>query len=257
MVARAQLLILALSSLALGCEPRLTAGEWACDSDASTPRAAFTDPVSVPWNTGFEDRFCGYTQLNGVCLGGGNSLIVTEPVHSGRYAAAFRLDTDDPDARQSRCYLQGSLPASAYYGAWYFIPATAETNGTLWNLWHFQGGDDASSLHHLWDVTLVNGADGSLELVAYSELVGRVFRSPRPVPVPIGAWFHIEMFLKRASGATGRVALYQDGALLVEATNLVTDDSAFAQWYVGNLAYGLTPSTSTLYVDDVSIRANE
>lgn len=257
MLTRLLLLPVALSSALFGCQSRLSAGEWACDSDGSAGSPALTDPLAVPWSTGFEDRFCDYTQRNGICLGGDDSFIVSDPVHSGRYAAAFRVDTDDPDTRQSRCFTQGSLPTTAHYGAWYFIPAAADADRNLWNLWHFQGSDEPGPLHSLWDVTLVNSADGSLELVAYSELVGRVFRATTPRPVPLGSWFHIELFLKRARDATGRVALYQDGVLVFEAADLITDDSTFAQWYVGNLATGLIPPTSTLYVDDISIRAGE
>lgn len=257
MVARLALSALALLGALQGCEPRLTAGEWSCEVDAAVQRGALTDPIPVPWETGFEDRFCDYTRSNGVCLGGNDSFIVTEPVHSGRYAAAFRVDTDSPSTRQSRCFSQGELPTSGYYGAWYFIPAASDTFGNLWNLWHFQGGNQTSSLHSLLDVTLVNGANGALELLAYSELAGRTFRSSPPVPIPIGEWFHIELLLKRAADASGQFALYQDGRLLLEATDLVTDDTSFGQWYVGNLATGLTPSVSTLYVDDISIRAAE
>ena len=75
-------------------------------------------------------------------------------------------------------------------------------------------------------------------------------------PIPIGEWFHLELYLKRATDATGEIALYQDGELLIEATDLITDDSSFGQWYVGNYADGRTPADSTLYVDDVTIRSD-
>ena len=65
----------------------------------------------------------------------------------------------------------------------------------------------------------------------------------------------MQFYLVRAADPTGEVALYQDGELLLDQTNILTDDSSVGQWYVGNLATGLTPSESTLYVDDVSIRA--
>ena len=251
MLTRRLLLPVAVWSALFGCQPRLTAGEWTCDSDASAARPALTDPIAVPWSTSFEDRFCDYTQVNGVCLGGDDSFVVTEPVHSGRYAAAFRVNTDDPEARQSRCFSQGSLPTTAYYGAWYFIPATADTSGKLWNLWHFQGGDTA--VDGLWDVTLVNGADGSLQLLVYDFVNGTVRKPANPPAIPIGAWFHIQFYLKRASDATGAIRLYQDGKLLLEKTNLITDTSTWGQWYVGNIAKDLTPPVSTLYVDDVTI----
>jgi hypothetical protein len=61
------------------------------------------------------------------------------------------------------------------------------------------------------------------------------------------------MFLKRASDATGEVQVYQDGVSVLHQIGIITDDSAWAQWYVGNLATNLTPPESTIYVDDVSI----
>jgi hypothetical protein len=71
--------------------------------------------------------------------------------------------------------------------------------------------------------------------------------------IPIAAWFHIQFYLKRASDATGEVALYQDGQQLLDLQNLITDDSSYGQWYVGNIVSALTPPDSTVYVDDVTI----
>lgn len=242
----------------IACEPQLTVGEWQCANDAG-PAPAPTAPIAVPWSTSFEDRFCDYEALGGFCYGDRNARfeIVTEPVHSGRRAAAFRLNTKDPDAQQARCVRRGELPRAAYYGAWYFVPESHVTGGALWNLLHFRGGTgDEAAYHHLLDVTLVDGDNGGLELVVYSSVAARTYRAESPVPVPIGKWFEIQLYLRRAADATGAVALYQDGKLLIDVSEVVTDDSTRAQWYVGNLAYGLNPTESTLYVDDVSISAS-
>jgi len=102
----------------------------------------------------------------------------------------------------------------------------------------------------------VNGATGALELVVYDFLNGRARRAVQSRPVPIGAWFHVQFYLKRAVENTGAIALYQDGEQLIAASALKTDDTRWGQWYVGNLATDLTPSKATLYVDDVSIRAS-
>jgi Polysaccharide lyase len=242
-----------------GCEPELSAGEWTCGNVAGAPPTAVTGPVAVPWSTSFEDRFCDYSAAIGYCYETGSAVydIVSEPVHSGRYAAAFSVSTAGGGAHQARCVRQGVLPTSAYYGAWYYIPAPAKTNGKNWNLLYFQGGDaPGRPLNNLWNVTLVDGANDSLELVLFGTLPGRVYRPMTRTPIPIGAWFHIELFLKRAADASGAVALYQDDVKLVDEKELVTDDgSAFEQWYVGNFSDGLTPANSTVYVDDVSIRA--
>jgi hypothetical protein len=67
-------------------------------------------------------------------------------------------------------------------------------------------------------------------------------------------FFHFD--LKRSADQAGEVALFQDGAELVRETGLITDDSPVAQWYVGNWASALTgtTSTTTVYVDDVTVR---
>lgn len=249
-VGRTTKFLLAACGLLAACEPDLNVGEWSC----AAARSAATDPIAVPWSTGFEDQFCDYDELAGYCYAepGASYTTVTTPVHSGRFAAAFKVTAGDMNAHQTRCVRQGALPKAAYYGAWYFVPARA-TNTALWNLIHFQGGS-SSGQHGLWDVSLVNGTGGDLELVVFDFLNGAT-RRPTSRPIPIATWFHIELYLDRAADATGAVRLYQDGQETLEVTNLITDDSTWGQWYVGNLATGLTPADSTLYVDDVTLQS--
>jgi len=109
--------------------------------------------------------------------------------------------------------------------------------------------------HGLWDVSLARRADGSFHVYAYDFLRTQTRDETSGVPVPIGGWFQLEVYLKRATDATGQFDVYQDGELVLSVKGLETDDSDFGQWYVGNLADSLTPAESTLYVDDVSIRS--
>jgi len=236
------------------------AGAQCPDTGVAVPDK--TDPIVVPWSTGFENDFCDYTSIGGFCFGGGTRKIVTSPVHAGRYAAEFTVTSMDTRYNQARCVRQGALPTEAYYGAWFYIPVFAKlSNSSLWNLWHFQGGDTArhvaggdSSQDGLWDVTIVNSSDGnSLQLLVYDFIAGVVRKPTNPPAIPIGEWFHIQFYLKRASNATGVIRLYQNGKMLVEKTGIITDDSSWGQWYVGNIAKELMPPNSTLYVDDVTI----
>ncbi|MGC4090002.1 MAG: heparin lyase I family protein [Polyangiaceae bacterium] len=239
-----------------GCDPTLNVGKWICEGvelpDAGTTRES---PLSLPWSTGFEKAFCDYQRPLGICYHDpvASYETVTSPVHSGSYAAAFNVVADDPAGNQTRCFRQGTLPTAAYYGAWYFVPALA-TNTKLWNLIHFRGGSSGGEPDHpLWDVSLSNTPSGDLKLIVFDQKGGKVYEAPDTVPIPIGKWFRIRFYLKRAADATGEVALYQDNQQLFDVTNIVTDATAWGQWYVGNLANGLTPADSTLYVDDVTI----
>ncbi|HET7539140.1 MAG TPA: heparin lyase I family protein [Polyangiaceae bacterium] len=256
-------ILLALPVLG-ACAPKVSAGEWECPAERGPDGGvieppAKTDPVTVPWSTGFEEGFCAYPSLDGAgfCYGDGPYLLVSEPHRPGGHQAA-EFKVVGGDWNQTRCVRQGAFPDSAYYGAWYYIPEALE-DAPNWNLWHFQGGDaPAPRLRDLWDVTLSEIAQsGEWELVVKDYLVAApdvtVYTGADHKPIPIGKWFHIELFLKRAADSTGKLALYQDGVLLFEKANLKSDLSPFTQWYVGDWAEKATPANSSLFVDDVSI----
>lgn len=245
------------------CAPQVSAGEWQCPADggadggAAQPPAE-TDPVTVPWSTGFENGFCDYTKVAGYCYGYKPYVLVTEPHRlGGRYAVEFTVNGEKGVGLdlQTRCVRQGEFPESAFYGAWYFIPEALKDNGKqVWNLMHFEGQVMPDS--RLWDVTLAPGSrSGDWELIVYDPVANDTYRSADHRPIPIGSWFHIELLLKRASDSTGKIALYQDGVPLFERSNLKSDASKFTQWYVGDFAASATPADSRLYVDDVSISA--
>lgn len=251
-----------LAGGALGCSRDLDAGTWKCgtslgaidlDDAGTTPFA--TGPVEMPWSAGFERGFCDYDRVRGFCYGDAESSfeVVTEPVRSGKLAAAFSITTASPGGdHQTRCVREGVLPTDAVYGAWYFIPWATSTPDN-WNLMHFVGGD-GTGLDPRWDVSLRSLDDGSPALY-----VRNLMRGPMGVTtdaagtVPIGAWFHIEFRYLRAPDTTGLIELYQDGTRVIELRDLVTDPTTYGQWYVGNLAANLSPPDSTLYVDDVTI----
>ena len=215
--------------------------------------------VEVPWSTGFEDGFCDYFRSAGFCAvdSAASRAIVNAPVHMGQSAAAYSITTAQ-GARQSRCFLEGVLPADAVYGAWFYIPELHQ-NVANWNLVHFQGGP-AQPLRHLWDVTLANADDGSLflflrDFVNGDPMGGAAILPEAPPEVPIATWFHIEFRFQRASDATGRVTLYQDDVVVLDLPGIITDVTEFGQWYVGNLIGSFTPPESTIYVDDVTVSA--
>lgn len=250
--------IVVLSS-ALGCEPRLDVGRWDCAFGADGNEQPFEQPVALPWDAGFEDGFCDYDDVNGFCYSDPRASIelVTSPVRSGRFAAAFHLvASEEGDGNQARCVRRGELPRAAYYGAWFFVESAPESVSN-WNLMHFQGAQvsELETLHGLWDVSLERSESGEIRAYVLDHLNGGKVQNPDIAPIPIGEWFHLELYLDRAATPTGHVRLYQDGELIGERSDVVTDDSTWGQWYVGNLGLTLSPAESTIYVDDVSVRS--
>jgi len=253
---------LASACLALSCEPTVTIGScsqpsMSDGSDAASSVSSATDAVAVPWSTGFEDGICGYVAQGGYCYARHDATleIVRAPVHSGKYAAAFSVigTTTTADRSQARCVRQGAMPKTAYYGAWYYVPELQASDGN-WNLFHFLGGVSEEDSHPLWDISLANDSNGALVLSVFNLSKGTHPPLSGVPPIPIRTWFHIEMQLTRSAQTNGELAVYQDGALALHLTNLVTDDTEWGQWYVGNYARTLVPAHSTVYVDDVTIR---
>jgi len=244
-----------LAVLSSACAPELVVGTWTCPPPDTQADGSVTKRVDIPWTTGFEAGFCDYARAGGFCYADPDASyrIVDAPVHGGDHAAAFTV-TSDPSkvGLQTRCFREGALPPDATYGAWFYLASHANNTGN-WNLMHFQGGA-VGALHGLWDVSLGSAADGSLFLYVFGFLGAGVRVPDVPSQVPVDSWFHVEFRFRRAIDATGDVALYQDGALLMQLTGLSTDDTDFGQWYVGNYADALTPPDSTIYVDDVTIR---
>jgi hypothetical protein len=262
-----------LALLATACSKEIVVGsDEAVDAngadtttDAGPPDDAADDSVSdsglallvVPWSTGFENKFADWSEPDdaGFCYGmgaGASYTIVTSPVHSGTHAAAFTINTALSIPSQTRCVRQGVLPASAYYGAWYYVPVPESNEAGTWNLFHFQGADSPdATIGYLWDVSLINLTDGAIAPSVYDFLSAQPHETA--FPIPIATWFHLEVRLKRSSGNAGEFTLYIDGKQLLDLQGIATDDTRWGQWFVGNYATAQSPNPSTLYVDDVTI----
>jgi hypothetical protein len=258
-------LALALVFASSACEPKLVVGAWNCPAPSRTADAdggmlvPVTDPIAVPWSTGFETGLCDWDRAQGFCYGdpGATFGVVSAPAHTGTKALSFTVTPSDTSGRQARCVREGTLPAEAIYGAWFYVPELATNTGN-WNLMHFQGGEPGSSISGWWDVSLGNDADSGKLVTQVLDYVGQAPLRPQIYKgreIEVGQWVHLEFRWRRATDATGEVELRQDGQQVVLKENIATDDADWGQWYVGNLATALDQPDSTVYVDDVSIRA--
>ncbi len=69
-----------------------------------------------------------------------------------------------------------------------------------------------------------------------------------PVPVPSGKWVQFEVLLRKATDDTGRFAVWQDGALIVDIENVQTAENDWAQWNVGASSDELVTLPTLMYV---------
>ncbi len=236
----------------VGCDKELLVG--VCETGVSSMPDGGRG-IGMPWWSGFETGFCDFGLVGGFCYQRGSATytLVTSPVHSGTFAAAFMVSSDaNSPGTQARCVRQATLPPSAYYAAWFYVPQTQIHSG-IWTLFYFQGRDSAGADVPLWDVRLTQNSNGELRVQVYDLIQNQPHDIPSAPPIPIDQWFHLEFYFGRASDATGEITVFQDDQKLLDLTGLVTDSTSWGQWYVGSYATDLLPTQTTIYVDDVTI----
>lgn len=180
--------------------------------------------------------------------------VVTAPVRRGSHA--FRAIITDPNATltQATLFRNGPFPAEAYYSAWFLL---AEYHATAyWAIMKIQArevpADRTSPVVNVWDLALESDATDTLTLFLNDHRTDTIV-ARSSLPVPIGRWFHVEMFVKAAVDPTGSVAVWQDGAPVLEIHDYPTAPTDFLLFGVGNIATAIDPTIATIEIDDVAI----
>jgi hypothetical protein len=173
--------------------------------------------------------------------------------HRGRFSGSA---TFAPMGLTSWSYLyrdQPSLP-EAYYGAWFYIPATVQIGSWL-SLHHFGYHPTAGSTDTMpvWDFHVYPTSDGKLAARLYESSTIKNFEQPAPVPVATETWVHFEIFYRKAADATGRITVWQDGAQILDVTNAITAPTDAVQWDAGGGSNDIAPSPATVFLDDATI----
>jgi polysaccharide lyase-like protein len=145
-------------------------------------------------------------------------------------------------------------PPEAYYGAWFFIPASLQVRSWL-SLHHFGYHRSAgvAETTPLWDFNVYPGSDGNLIAHVYDATAMANIDQTSPIPVPMAAWVHFEIFFRKAADATGRITIWQDGVQILDHANVVTAPTDLIQWDAGGGSNDIAPSPAAVYFDDATI----
>jgi hypothetical protein len=183
---------------------------------------------------------------------------VTDQVaHGGRYAGVATIAPALGMDSLNYFYLRQPSPREAYYGAWFFVPSSI-TVGSWLSLIHFRGSSDGdpTNLTGIWDVNLYTLPTGDLAAQLGDFVSTFNLRQTLPVPVPRDTWVHFEVLFRKAADLTGRVAVWQDGALILDRAGVVTAPSPLVVWEVGAGSDELEPTPAAVYVDDLTISSS-
>jgi hypothetical protein len=174
--------------------------------------------------------------------------------HNGSYAGVVTIAPTLRMDSLNYFYRRQPSPSEAYYSAWFYIPSTFVVGSWL-SLHHFRGSanGDPNNLTGTWDVNLYTLPGGRLaaQLGDFVNLFN--LQQVVPVPVPLDAWVHFEVLLRKASDFTGRVAVWQDGVLILDRAGVVTARSPVVIWEAGVGSDDLAPLPASVYVDDAAI----
>ncbi|MCC6456103.1 MAG: hypothetical protein IT328_14205 [Caldilineaceae bacterium] len=191
--------------------------------------------------------------------------VSTEQAHSGSYSIKMIIETTETSACRNYRKPEPESGLPLCYGAWYYIPEKT-TVGHFWNVFQFKSKvNDGSPPSVFWKVDLRSAANGDLYAVLY-------WRGPVPGPhadddinnsrpyyqtkttVPIAQWVQLEACVRQSEAYDGQIAVFQDGLLLFNMTDVRTNfEGGTLSWSVNQYGRTLTPNPNTLYIDDVVI----
>lgn len=199
------------------------------------------------WRPGGKDH-CG-GQFNS---GTGASDISHGIAHTGSHSARLSIrstDEGDQGARLFRwCEAQDN--AALYYSAWYYFPRRVAVG----NWWIIMEWKSEGSYNPKFALQVGNRADGAMyAYLARGVDSGGGTWSQDVVNLPVGRWVHLETHYERATEDTARVTVWQDGAQILEATDVQTANSADLRWAIVNYGNHTSPTDIEMYVDDAAI----
>jgi len=180
--------------------------------------------------------------------------VVSERAHTGAQSLKLTISVANGMNSVNYMYRQAPTPTEAYYTAWFFLPKNYAVKDWL-NIVHFVGSQTGDGRNEvaLWDLDLRSASDGTLGLYAYEFDGSKQYDPLVARPFPVGAWVKIEILFRKASDASGRVAVFQDGVSMLDLTNVRTAPNDWLRWALGSASTNIMPSPAELYVDDATI----
>ena len=234
-------LVLALASGGWGCSPRVDVGSslrWFAQHETGD----FSE-----WTAGYKGGCSADPPDTSV-------VISTDVAHSGTHSV--KLANAAPSVYETaRLWRQDDYPQEAYYSAWFYLPQAYRTTED-WTIMQFQvpPSGDAGTNGLLVDVDLRSLPGGEMILDVFDHR-GQYLRSPTAepaLPVPIAAWFQIEVFYRNVGDDTGRFTLWLDGQVNYDI-HRPFGLSSVTYWSPCSSSEGLSPTQSDLYVDDAAV----
>jgi hypothetical protein len=184
--------------------------------------------------------------------GTGDSVASRDFAHSGSWSLRMRITTPPESGTRMFRWLEPHTYPKLRYSAWFYFPQRYSV-GTYWNIFQWKSKTSAGQVDPFFVLNVGNRGDGSMYLYLYNWQNRQAFQQSVK-NIPVGQWFKVEADYWCAADGTGRVTFWQDGTQLFDVQNVQTRyGNGDCQWSLDNYSSGLSPSTSTIYIDDAQI----
>ncbi|MCP4149047.1 MAG: hypothetical protein GY757_14965, partial [bacterium] len=195
--------------------------------------------------------------------------VSTEYAHTGTYSMKMTVDTDygqNTGCRQFR-HEESRSSGEYYYSVWILFPEYYTINDWS-NIIQFKSKlYDRSRNDAVWVLELRNRDNGTMYFMlrwkgkmagpAEGEGAGLKHYHQELMDVPVGQWFHLEVYLKQSEAYNGQIAVWQDGVEIYNMNKVKTKyPDSWQEWSVNTYTDhtdGVTPRFFTMYVDDAVV----
>lgn len=184
----------------------------------------------------------------------GVASVVTTPVRSGKYAMRTVSNSGDPNIISAAIGVREALtPKQTCYSAWYYLPALVTPND-VWVFFKFRSRTrvtDSSTSVDSWDVNVSSNGTNAVFGLFNHDTQAQV--NSESATVPAARWFQLEACLLASSGVDGKLQVFLDGEQIFDIRDQPTAPSPWVEWNIGSIAKGTSPTSATVYVDDVAV----
>ncbi|HVY29932.1 MAG TPA: hypothetical protein VHB79_25420 [Polyangiaceae bacterium] len=227
--------------------------------DMSDPGVIFTtgnEGSLMDWDAGPDMDAGGYYADPGVA----SPVYTTEQHHSGEGAAKVFINADGAD-KISRLYRRIGDYEEAYYLAWFYLKED-HVPSSWWSIFLFRANQNRADSTDLWSIDLVRTPQNQLTVALYEHQYdngagkqkGRTVSATTQQIAPVGVWFQLQAYLKAKAGQPSVLQVWLDGTQVINLDKTTpAPDGMSLYWVIGNGAGKLTPSESTVYIDDAQI----
>ncbi|MGC4088859.1 MAG: hypothetical protein QM756_13355 [Polyangiaceae bacterium] len=189
---------------------------------------------------------------------GRGSITVSDAfAHDGRYSVKLeKVAGGSADGAGPRLMRYGTLPARAFYSAWFLVPEDYVTT-SYWTILQFDSHTSTSPVDDRGvnlQLRSLPDANGLVLQVFFHDgaYLGAPLSNPAPLITP-GSWFQLEVEFNAATDTSGMLVVWLDGRRVYDISGRPTVNPASLEFMLASMLVDASPSPVVLYVDDVSI----